>query len=175
MTLSLLGLWGAAAAVRGSGDSAIVVSLSATRRGRRRVVMTATLDSKAAMNSRTPPVAASWSGCPVPQAATLGLAVRRSTRHNAPGTGMTTVNLPAGGSIWICPDATCRRAQVQQPGTDAPKGCCAQPGSEQLDDPRHVGWSATDIWGGQQRASLHYDGTSWTVKPAPSRDEPENL
>ena len=170
LTLSLLGLLGSGSSC-GSGDSAIVVSLSATPARATQVVMTATLDGKAAMNSQTltPPANRFVVELPSTTSGSLGLAVQAFDSDNCTqGTGMTTVNLPAGrvdldlsltpqsprkcGNLAPCAEKTL--CPSQDPSNSTIQGMWAQ--------------SATDIWAvGNGATILHYDGTSWTVKPAP--------
>lgn len=168
--LSLLGVLGGGSSC-GSGDNAIVVSLSATPARATQVVMTATLDGKAAMNSQTltPPASRFVVELPSTTSGSLGLAVQAFDSDNCiQGTGMTAVNLPAGR---VDLDLSLLPQSPRKCGNLAP---CAAKTVCSSQDPSNSTiqgmWvqSATDIWAvGNGATILHYDGTSWTVKPAP--------
>lgn len=153
------------------GDTAIVVTVASTPARATQVVMTANLDGKAATNSQTltPPANRFVVELPSTVSGSLGLSVQATDSDNClQGSGTTQVNLPAGR---VDLDLTLSPQSPRKCGNLAPcaaKTLCAS--TDPSNSTIQSLWvqSANDIWAvGNGATILHYDGTSWTVKPAP--------
>ena len=160
----------------GPGDSDLVVTVGGIPSRAAQVVMTATLDGKLAANNQvimapalTPPqnrfavqLAAELSG-------SLGLSVQALDSDTCvQASGMTAVSLPAGRKDLDLPLVAQTPRKCGGLAPCAAKTLCStsDPATQTIQSIWPI--SASDIWAvGNGTTLLRFDGTSWTVRPAP--------
>ena len=160
----------------GAGESDLVVTVGGIPTRAAQVVMTATLDGKLAANNQvimaptlTPPqnrfaveLASEISG-------SLGLSVQALDSDSCvQASGMTAVSLPSGRKDLDLPLVAQTPRKCGGLAPCAAKTLCStsDPANQTIQSIWPI--SASDIWAvGNGVTLLHFDGASWTVRPAP--------
>lgn len=160
----------------GSGESALVVTVGGIPTRAAQVVMTATLDGKLAANNQvimppalTPPTNRFAVELPAEVSGSLGLSVQALDSDSCvQASGMTGVSLPSGRKDLELPLTAQSPRKCGGLAPCAAKTLCSTPDPVAQTIQGLWSISPTDIWAvGNGTTLLHFDGNSWTVKPAP--------